>query len=211
MLLNRDSIAKTVHENGWAVIQNISEDEIPTLCATLGIINGIRELKHPNYVKKKIALDALYRIPYHTDHHSARYLLWHCIESNRVGGASRFIDGLEVLENLSSRTIQILETIQLTTAMEGEKELGKHSMLNENGQNYEVYFGFYKMSMRSDELSTAQKTALREFYEISNTVSQHEYNLAEGEVLIVDNRRMLHGRSALTEDSIRHLIRYWIS
>ena len=27
--------------------------------------------------------------------------------------------------------------------MEGENKLGKHSMLNENGQNYEVYFGFY--------------------------------------------------------------------
>ena len=52
------------------------------------------------------------------------------------------------------------------------------------------------------------------FDEFVAAIRRHEvasFRLAPGDLLVVDNRRVLHGRTAITGSHDRHLVREWLT
>jgi alpha-ketoglutarate-dependent taurine dioxygenase len=60
-------------------------------------------------------------------------------------------------------------------------------------------------------LGLQHKSILEKFQNQIDSVKQTKILLSEGDILIINNNRMLHGRNSFPKNSNRWLTRYWIS
>lgn len=137
----------------------------------------------------------------------------HCIESDIDGfGISLLVDGWKVIEKLSpvSRSTLLNSRFQFRRNAEGKEA-------SINAPIFELVEQSYKMRYRNDNnfnlvsLSQDSESALNEFQQlISLPELVVSVQLKVGDVLIVNNYRMLHGRTPLSGKQKRTLQRLWI-
>ena len=75
---------------------------------------------------------------------------------------------------------------------------------------YSVLFEPTAFWLVNEDLSIKQQEAFDTFNEAVRFAQTIQLKLKPGECLVIDNRRMLHGRTALEDNSNRLLKRYWI-
>ncbi len=140
-------------------------------------------------------------VPFHTDHPNVDIVAWRCERQDDVDGASLLVDAHAVLAKLDSTTRAALRDVDLpcpdlrmvTTTPAGSRPL----LSNRN----DVYF--------ADWLEHPAP-AWRAFRQGVETEPATTVRLTAGEVLLVDNHRMLHGRRGLGRASLRRLERTWL-
>ncbi len=159
----------------------------------------------------------------------------HCIENNVSGGLSTLVDGFTVTEKLKNEFLDYYEIltqikvryqfIDQSVVLEDWAEM---IQLNENGEFKQVRF-----SPRLDFVPLLDKEKLDLFYLARNKISELfnsdkyrvEFRLMPGDLLMMDNHRLLHGRTSYnanegerflqgcyidydsTEGKLKHLIR----
>lgn len=144
-------------------------------------------------------------IPLHTDHPAAKYILWYCHEQDALAGSNELIDARSVIQELDPALQEDLTEVRVPCPpLFGFQPTVTHALW-EPCSGSVFYAPWLLASMRSSK-------ALDEFRRSLQPCEPHRANpkLEPRQALIVDNHRMLHGRSQLPEKSTRWLTRFWI-
>ena len=158
-------------------------------------------------------------LPAHTDNPYRRpcptVQLLHCIAAADEGGASRFVDGFAVadeLRRIDPAAFRTLTTTDVTFRFHAEDvDLQAHRPLIELDRNGAVHA--VSVNNRSMEPLAADDHRAEAFYASYRTFvelldgDEHaiEITLRPGELVAFDNRRVLHGRRAFRSTERRHL------
>jgi alpha-ketoglutarate-dependent taurine dioxygenase len=143
----------------------------------------------------------------HTDHHRADIIVWHCISQTEAGGETVLVDGLAILATLSAEHRAALERIQLQEHGVFRGDADQHPVLWYRNGMPRLYYSSW---LADDALAGFERTAFDAFEAAAASSPKHVVRLEAGDVLAIDNGRMLHGRTAIEGSMKRHLRRYWI-
>lgn len=145
----------------------------------------------------------------HTDHSRARYILWECRGQCAAGGTSVLVDAGAVLESLSDADRKALRHVYLTEHQVFRNDASRVPLLRTIRGEDRLYYSFWLVE---DEVPEESREALERFQNALEAAPRIEIELEPGEILLIDNHRILHGRTAIeAAPSKRHLVRYWIS
>ena len=197
-------ILNDLESKGWSHF-SVREVNLDKLFHVLGYVimeNDVRiNPKSPSLVTSAKAL------PPHTDHHLAHYILWHCIVQDSTGGHSIIVDGLHIFESMDQEIQETLRSINLIEHSVFKNDLETHPMISSTSIGDRIYYSFW---LADEKLIEEQKRAFNIFNKAVRDTKQIRIKLKPDECLVVDNGRILHGRTSLIPSSDRLLKRYWI-
>lgn len=192
-------------EKGFIHLTNISETELENILNELGeVIHTTDVIVKPEsrgMVTTTLGLD------FHTDHHKAKYILWYCHKQTDLGGDSIFIDADKIFSQLTEEEQNELKHINLFEhkIFPGDTDSNPFVELDEKG--YRIFY--YSFWLVKDE--DKQNPAFLKFQKLIKETEPTKINLKEKDILIVDNHRIFHGRTAIEGSKDRFLKRYWLT
>lgn len=189
---------------GWARFSN-GELDTEELCGRLGFIIMENDVSIDKGSRSLVRSSK--SLPPHTDHHLAHYILWHCHRQDPEGGFSILVDGLRIYDAMSEEEKALLRGIDLMEHCVFKDDLDHHPMIQETEWGLRIYYSFW---MADGNLSVEERRAFEAFSKRVKAAAAVKFRLRPGECLIIDNGRVLHGRSSLSVDSDRLLKRYWL-
>ena len=199
-----DEVLAEVESKGWSRFSSTKVD-LQELIHRLGFI--IMENDVSIDKQSRSLVRSTKPLPPHTDHHLAHYILWHCHRQDSEGGFSIVVDGLQIYQEMNDAEKALLKGIDLMEHCVFKNDLQHHPMIQESEIGLRIYYSFW---MADDNLSGEQKEAFEAFNNRVRDAEPIKFRLKPEECLIIDNGRILHGRSSLSTDSKRLLKRYWI-
>ena len=141
----------------------------------------------------------------HTDHPRARWISWECVRQSSEGGYSLLKDTKPALDSLTAAEREELRALSIRTHVVFPDDMGAYPILRADGDGADwIYFTPWMTDGQSS-------LAFRKFTQALEATPILRLRLYPGESLLIDNGRMLHGRSALGGDKDRLLIRRWIA
>jgi hypothetical protein len=188
---------------GFVILGNLSEGD------ALGIVNGLGDvlLQTDVYPQANVRGDVSTDLPmdFHTDHPGARWIAWHCIRQSSEGGESLLIDSLPLISRLTKDERDSLRNTWVRTHVVFPTDTPTHPVLTPDKYIADrIYFTPWLISEES-------KQPLLRLGELIAKEEPVNIRLKPGDLLVIDNSRMLHGRTAIGGDRERLLRRYWIS
>ena len=142
----------------------------------------------------------------HTDHIKAKFIAWQCNSQAAFGGESLLMDGLGVLGNASTDILNSLQNIFVKSHRLFFDDKPQYPLFS-----YKAKVLYYASFLCEAPIGSKEKQAYAWFQEQIKSTSKIEIKLSEGDWLIIDNHRMLHGRRGFEKKSNRLLTRYWLS
>lgn len=142
----------------------------------------------------------------HTDHSRVEFIAWQCIQQSSIGGETRLLDGRKVLDSMSVELRKELTKIRMFEHHVFKRDSESSPLLSYKKGVPSIYYSFW--------LADDNQKQTRCFQAFINEIASKEellIRLQPNDMLIIDNRRMLHGRTAILGDKNRFLRRYWIS
>lgn len=206
-----DEILADLDSQGWSQFSNRDSD-IEDVINQLGFII----LENDVFVQQQTPalVTSSERLPPHTDHHLSHHILWHCLVQDLHGGYSIMVDGLRVFSSMPPDVQEVLRTIHLKEHSVFKGDIGYHPLIYETPMGDRIYYSVLfeptAFWLANEKLSNKQKVAFDTFNEAVRLAKTMRIKLKPGECLVVDNRRILHGRTSLEDNSNRLLKRYWI-
>ncbi len=148
-------------------------------------------------------------VPLHTDHPAVDYVAWWCESQDEVDGASHLLDARPVVDALPSfRRAELHSVHLLCPPLEGGPPTQREPVLRDHRGTTAVFCSPWLRSVEVerqgclDEFRTRISVAARRY--------TRSIRLRAGEALVIDNRRILHGRGAIDPASPRRLQRVWL-
>lgn len=180
--------------------------------AFLGLAHALGEVIDDTPVRvvpgKRTYLASPNAIPLHTDHPRAALLAWRCEAQDENDGASLLVDGREVVRGLDLHTRQTLTRTELPAMVRlGDPPLPTPIL----GRDRDDAALFYAPWLEPIGRPLDALEPLRAFRAALAAVPPSTHRLAPGDILVVDNHRMLHGRARVADRSTRRLRRLWIA
>lgn len=138
----------------------------------------------------------------------------HCIRQARSGGASRFADGLAAAERLRATSPHDFDTLATTpqtfrfrTATDDLRATTPVISVGRTGRIERITLNDRSMETPDDRGDAGDfYGAWRAFVELLESPDHSvEFTLQPGQVVLFDNRRIVHGRGAFPPDGDRHL------
>jgi hypothetical protein len=194
-----------LREKGFIHLTNQSETELENILNELGeVIHTTDVVVKPEsrgMVTTSLGLD------FHTDHHKAKYILWYCHKQTDLGGDSILIDADKIFLQLTGEEQNDLKKIKLFEhkIFPGDKDNNPFVEIDEKG-NRIFYYSFWLVK---DE--DKQNPSFIKFQNLIKQTEPTKINLKERDILIVDNHRIFHGRTAIEGSKDRFLKRYWLT
>ena len=188
---------------GFVLLSNVSEGD------ALGIVNGLGDvlLQTDVFPQANVRGDVSTDLPmdFHTDHPGARWIAWHCIRQSSEGGESLLIDSLPLISRLTKDERASLRNTRVRTHVVFPTDTPTHPVLTRDIDIADrIYFTPWLISDESNQ-------PLLRLGELIAKEERISIRLKPGDLLVIDNTRMLHGRTAIRGDRERLLRRYWIS
>ncbi|HUH01475.1 MAG TPA: TauD/TfdA family dioxygenase [Kofleriaceae bacterium] len=152
-------------------------------------------------------------ISFHTDSPIADLVAWYCVRQDPDGGATSFLDLGALGQVLDPETFEDLRLVRHRCPSQRRARLVDVPLLLDEGTAARPRF-FFTPWLIDPGLDQRALAAYRAFVE---ALAEHEeewvqqVRLERGEVVIIDNRRILHARRELPAHSPRLLERAWIS
>ncbi len=188
--LARDVDLNPLTTEGYAWLQSVGAAGFNALSQVLG--RPLRQTHVRLDPIKGTYLTSPGSIPLHTDHPAVPWIAWLCVEQDAD-------DGALVLADLEGVPADMRPDASVTAAcpcLDSTRARTVHPVL-QRGQWY-----FPDWHLRGRPECEALVAAV-------DRLPRIEIPLVPGDVLVIDNRRMLHGRRSLPPKSHRHLIRHW--
>ncbi len=155
------------------------------------------------------------RVPLHTDHPDVDFVAWRCVEQDRDDGASLLLDTRSTLHAMRRESPVHFEKLFDTSLVCPPLSAGPPTLLRpvlrKTGSELHLFCSPW---LRAADDSDGRGAALEELRERLSHAARTECvsrRMQRGGVVIVDNRRVLHGRAPIAEDSQRRLDRVWIA
>lgn len=194
----------TLQNKGFCRINIANYECFRDLCSDIGEVVQKTEVKINPLSRALVTSDRA--LDFHTDHHAVDYIAWFCHKQSNKGGETLLLDTKPLLENLTEHEISELRSIYLYEHKVFEGDEKKTPLLRKNCDNFfDIYYSFWLLDDRDKE-----NPVLRKFYKSLANGCAIKIKLKPCEALIIDNRRVLHGRTAIEGNKDRHLTRYWI-
>ena len=188
---------------GWTILRPQVTEPLLANLAQLGLVIQTTEVTPRANAKAALATDKEMQL--HTDHPRARWINWECIRQSSEGGYSLLKDTKPALDSLTAPERDELRVLSIRTHVVFPDDTGAYPVLRNDGDGADwVYFTPWMTDGQSSP-------AFRKFIEALEATPTLTLRLFPGESLLIDNGRMLHGRSALGGDKDRLLIRRWIA
>jgi alpha-ketoglutarate-dependent taurine dioxygenase len=141
----------------------------------------------------------------HSDHPIATRVAWRCEAQDEGDGRTILIDARAALESLHPDTRARLETIRLPLP----SAMGQPPEPTRVVRDGRIYFAPWLRPIDRGERDLQAIGAL--WRALRRQPPAFEARLTPGQVLLIDNGRMMHARGLLCADSARRLRRLWIS
>lgn len=187
----------------WTILRPQTREGLLAELAQLGPVIQTTEITPRANAKAALATDQEMQL--HTDHPRARWISWECVRQSSEGGYSLLKDTKPALDSLKESERQDLRALSIRTHVVFPDDTGAYPVLRKDGIGADwVYFTPWMTDGQSSP-------AFRKFLQALEASPTLSVRLYPGESLLIDNGRMLHGRSALGGDKDRLLIRRWIA
>ena len=208
------NLLKSFYEYGFVIIKDLPKENnfIVKFANSIGSIRptnfgkyfNVKSLPRPN----DLAYTSLPLSP-HTDNPYRKPVpciqLLHCIENEVSGGYSTLVDGFKVANNLKDNDKNFFEI--LTKIKVKFRFVDKNVVLENDGQLIELdenkNLKQIRFSTRLDYVPILKKNKLDLYYKARKKISdlynskkfRIEFKLNPGDLLMMDNHRLLHGRT----------------
>jgi alpha-ketoglutarate-dependent taurine dioxygenase len=150
-------------------------------------------------------------VPLHTDHPDSDLVAWWCEEQDEEDGATLLLDALPVVAALPERTRERLSQVQLACPpLAGGPPSESRPVLRDGEDGIALFCSPWLRAVGADPDHQAALDELRRGLSTEARTRTRRRRMARGDVLIVDNRRVLHGRGAIPPTSRRVLHRVWV-
>jgi alpha-ketoglutarate-dependent taurine dioxygenase len=152
-------------------------------------------------------------VPMHTDHPEARFVAWLCLRQDEVAGGSRLYDSRPFLQSLSGEEVEQLRHTELECPpLAGGPPTLRFPVLTASPHSEvdEIFCSPWLRAAGGNQERQAILDGFRSRLSHDIQARAFEERLVEGEMLIIDNRRVLHGRGAIDDRSRRELLRFWL-
>ena len=209
MITNTSAIFGAVSRSGWCRLGPMTDSEYRELVGRLGhpwcetAVEMRKDVR--SYLCKPEA------VPFHTDHPVADLMSWRCEIQDDSDGTQQMVDGKPALEACGARVRDVLTQVYAEVRVRGDSPPSRVPIVRATPNGDRLFFASWITPAEADAHSLAAFGALRAEIERRTETQVQEVRLAEGEVLVIDNGRMLHGRRALPPASRRRLRRFWIT
>jgi len=206
---------KSFYEYGFVIIKDvpIKNNYIVNFANSIGNIRptnfgeffDVKSVPNPN----DLAYTSLALSP-HTDNPYRKPVpciqLLHCIENEVSGGFSTLVDGFKVATYLKEKNPEYFNI--LTKVKVKFKFTDRDVVLENNGELIEIdekgNFKQIRFSTRLDYVPVLEKNQLDIYYKARKKISdlynsnefRIEFKLMPGDIMMMDNHRLLHGRTA---------------
>lgn len=144
----------------------------------------------------------------HTDHHRADFIVWYCISQCDEGGETVLADARDAYATLCPDDRLALAQIQLQEHSIFDGDTERHPLVTMIGVRPRFYYSYW---LADRGLEAPERTAFDAFAQAVDACPKHRFRLEPGDVLAIDNGRMLHGRTPIGGNRARHLRRYWLA
>lgn len=202
-----DDVARMVAERGWCLLRRAGA------MALLDVLEGLGQVIHVEEVVVAAGAGSLVKsdraLPLHTDHHRADFIVWHCLAQSDQGGETLLADAVDAWAALPDVQRTALTRVQLKehSVFAGDEQ--RHPMVTTRPDGrVRVYYSYWLLE---GGLDPEARAAFEAFACAVDGDRTFKLRLEPGDVLCIDNGRMLHGRTAIEGAKARHLRRYWIA
>ena len=186
---------------GFCHIPNKNEIQLAEILAQFG--NIIHETDVIANSESKSLVTSNKQLDFHTDNHLAKYILWHCKKQAEEGGISMLCDAADVYSKLNEDEKVALSNIHVYEHKMFPENRNSNPIVSEENGEVKFYYSFWLARKKYRELPVFQK-----WRNLIENAKKVELRLETNDILIIDNHRMLHGRSEIKGE--RFLKRYWI-
>ncbi len=204
--IQKSVIETELEAKGYAQIKFPDTKKFEEIISSLGEVIQKTEIKENPKSSRLLASNQC--MNFHTDHNAAKYVAWFCNSQSAIGGKSLLIDTNKILRHFSENSLALLKEVTVKTHQVFYRDKLSLPLLSENGNEMIVYYAQWLVNVPS---SPKHLKALSKFEEEMKSAEPTILLLSEGDLLIVDNHRMLHGREGFPQNSNRWLTRYWIN
>ena len=200
-------IPSELSDKGFLHIRNSEGKNVNDLLDSLGEVIQKTEIREN--LKSTRLLASNQPMGFHTDHYAAKYIAWFCNSQSSSGGESLLIDTKLILSSFSEGTLDLLKEISVNThqVFYDDKISVPLLSVNELDQSHSIYYASWLLNIPA---CSQHKNAHKKLEAEINSAAPIKLLLSEGDVLIIDNHRMLHGREGFPSLSSRWLTRYWL-
>jgi hypothetical protein len=167
---------------------------------------AVRVIKGRPGIYKPSALDM------HTDP-NADLVSWYCVEQEEIGGNMLMIDAGDFERQFSLDEMAVLEKIELLSpgrASDGIEIINRRPLLTKEKGRYRLFYVSWLLPDSYDHTINKIFEKFVAYLKHKEETQLIELPVKKQETVFIDNRRMLHGRGALKEDSRRHLVRLYL-
>lgn len=198
-------IATRLATDGWVHLPGVGATALDPLIEDL----GVTVLHTTDVVVRdgRALITSDRAIDFHTDHHRAELIAWRCLVQTTRGGHTRLADAQSAFASLAPQQRRRLESVRLFEHSVFPGDAATHPVVEYRAERPRFYCSFW-FEAPSDPEDAAALSALRA------AIKRHvvaDLRLASGDVLLIDNRRVLHARTAITGSRNRHLVRHWLA
>jgi alpha-ketoglutarate-dependent taurine dioxygenase len=170
--------------------------------------DALRRARDPQHADRPSVFRAA-GLSYHTDTPLADVLAWYCVEQDAADGSSALVDTGDVARHFDADELAALERVRirlLTREQAGHEIVNEYPLLAAG----KVYYVPWLVSPDLDDEERNLAARFDDYLAMKDATQPIRIRLKPGEMLFIDNHRILHGRSELPPDSRRHLVRLYI-
>lgn len=207
-MITSETIRDDLRRTGWCRLGPLSGTEYRELAESLGEVWSETVVELRPGVGTYLCQPG--PVPPHTDHPRAHLMSWRCEESDHINGEQILVDGWRALMQLDEAEIAELGDAEIEVRVRSGEPATRQPIFADDPSGRRLCFApWLKPINATESLLLTLKKLSRIVDDLACTESDRVL-LDPGEVLIVDNRRILHGRDAIPSDCRRRLRRYWI-
>jgi len=192
-----------LNQQGYVYLPQKGEKFLKKVLDEIGEVIMITDVKiNP---KSRSLVTSTRALDFHTDHHLANYIVWYCIEQTSSGGESIILNAENIYKKLEETEQQELKQIKLYEHKVFPTDREHYPLVYEKDGITHFYYSFWLVNENDKK-----NKALQKFKELIQNSKHTKILLKPNDILIINNHKVFHGRTAITGSKNRFLKRFWI-